>query len=120
MTLAAHFEMTMTGRFEFSGDPGLRERLTRALHRVVDPEMALDVVELGLVYSVEAGPQGAHVRVTMTSAACPVAEMIVDDIGRELRAELGDDGPVDVDLVWDPPWTPERMSASARATMGWS
>ena len=115
-----HFELTMTERFEFSGDPELRDRLTRALHRVIDPEMALDVVELGLVYSVQAGPEGAHVRVTMTSAACPVAEFIVDEIGHELRAELGDTAPVDVDLVWDPPWTPERMSESARATMGWS
>jgi metal-sulfur cluster biosynthetic enzyme len=109
----------MEKRFEYTGDPILEERLTRALHRVIDPEMALDVVELGLVYSVRAGPEGAHVRVTMTSAACPVSEFIVDEIAHELRAELGESAPVDVDLVWDPPWTPERMSESARAAMGW-
>lgn len=112
--------MSMDERFEYSGDPALRERVTQALHRVIDPEMALDVVELGLVYSIQAGAEGAHVRVTMTSAACPVAEFIVDEIGHELRAELGESAPVDVDLVWDPPWSPERMSERARATMGWS
>jgi len=110
----------MEKRFEYTGDPILEERLARALHRVIDPEMALDVVELGLVYSVQAGPEGAHVRVTMTSAACPVSEFIIDEIAHELRAELGESAPVDVDLVWDPPWTPERMSESARAAMGWS
>lgn len=111
--------MNTPARFEYRGDPALEERLTRALRRVVDPEMALDVVELGLIYSLQAGAEGAHVRVTMTSAACPVADFIVDEIGHELRAELGDAAPVDVDLVWDPPWNPERMSPAARATMGW-
>ena len=119
MTRVPPWELAMTEGFEFSGDPGLRDRLTRALHRVVDPEMALDVVELGLVYSVQAVPQDARVRVTMTSAACPVTEFIVDEIGREMRAELGEGARVEVEVVWDPPWTPNRMSESARTAMGW-
>jgi metal-sulfur cluster biosynthetic enzyme len=106
-------------RFEYTGDPALRERVVQALHRVIDPEMALDVVELGLVYSVHATAAAARVRVTMTSAACPVSELIVDDIGEVLRAELGSGADVQVELVWDPPWGPERMSLRARSAMGW-
>jgi metal-sulfur cluster biosynthetic enzyme len=105
-------------RFEYSGDALLRPRLCAALKRVIDPEMALDVVELGLVYRLEAGNEFTRVRVTMTSAACPVAEHIVEEIGHELRSSRPG-VPVDVQLVWDPPWTPERMSAPARAAMGW-
>lgn len=105
-------------RYEYAGDPQSRASLAAALKRVIDPEMALDVVELGLVYRVEALPQATRVRLTMTSAACPVAEHIVEEVGHEVRAARPG-VPVDVELVWDPPWTPERMSAPAREAMGW-
>ena len=106
-------------RFEYSGDPALGERIGRALHNVVDPEMALDIVELGLVYGVSAGDGAVKVRLTMTSAACPVTEMIVDDVHEELARELGEEARVEVEVVWDPPWSPERMSPGARSAMGW-
>ena len=106
-------------RFDYAGDPALEARVVAALKRVVDPEMALDVVELGLVHGVEVGPKEARVRITMTSAACPVTELIVDDVAHELRRALGEGVMVHVQLVWDPPWTPERMSDSARSAMGW-
>ena len=109
----------MEERFEFEGDEALRERVTRTLHRVIDPEMALDVVELGLVYGVRAEASRIAVRITMTSAACPVAEFIVDEIGFELKHEFGEGVEIGVDLVWDPPWTPERMSPAARSAMAW-
>ncbi len=108
-----------SARFDFSGDESLRERITRALHRVIDPEMALDVVELGLVYAVHAEGRRADVRITMTSAACPVTEFIVDEIAFELQGELGEGADIQVEVVWDPPWTPERMSARARSAMAW-
>lgn len=111
--------MTAASRFEYKGDPELEPAILAALHRVIDPEMSLDIVELGLVYAVTAKPGVVAVRVTMTSAACPVAEFIVDEIGVELKSELGADVAVDVDLVWEPPWTPERMSDRAREIMGW-
>jgi len=105
--------------FEYSGEEGLRGPLAEALHRVVDPEMALDIVDLGLVYGVRASGCEVDVRVTMTSAACPVSELIMEEIGHEVRHRLGDDVKVEVELVWEPPWTPERMSARARSAMGW-
>ena len=111
--------MSQERRFDYAGDPALEPRIVEALKRVIDPEMALDVVELGLVYTVEVGEKEARATITMTSAACPVTEFIVDEVAHELRAELGEGAMVHVKLVWDPPWSPERMSARARATMGW-
>ena len=99
--------------------PPLPGEVRAELERVIDPEMALDIVSLGLVYDVETAPGRIGVRVTMTSAACPVAELIVADIEATLAAAYGDDVAVDVELVWDPPWTPEMMSERARQAMGW-
>ena len=104
--------------FDYSGDPALRPAVEAALGRVVDPEMALDILALGLVYRVEVGPTEACVTITMTSAACPVAGLILDEVVQEVeRALPGRD--VHAELCWDPAWTPERMSEAARAAMGW-
>jgi metal-sulfur cluster biosynthetic enzyme len=105
-------------RFEYEGEPALLAPITKALKDVVDPEMALDVVELGLVYRVEAAAQATRVRITMTSAACPVTEYIVEEVGHAVR-KARPAVPVDVELTWDPPWTPDRMSEAARSAMGW-
>ena len=101
---------------DYSGDPALRPAVEAALKRVVDPEMAVDVLELGLVYSVAVTPEAAKVQLTMTSPACPVIEIIVEDTTLELSGALG--RRVDVEIVWDPPWTPERMSDAARRALG--
>ena len=111
--------MSVDPRFDFTGDGALRPAIERALHHVVDPEMALDIVELGLVYAVDAAPGKVGVRITMTSAACPVAELIMADVEDQLKDALGEETHVDVDLVWEPPWSPERMSPRARAAMDW-
>ena len=105
--------------FSYTGLAELREAVTAALHRVIDPEMSLDIVELGLVYAVEARPGGVKARITMTSAACPVTELIVDEATNELGRALGPGVEVGVEVVWDPPWDPERMSARARYALGW-
>ena len=110
--------MSATGRFDYAGDPALAAGLSTALKRVIDPEMALDVVELGLVYRVEAEARATRVRITMTSAACPVTEHIIEEVGHALRSARPG-VPVDVELVWNPPWSPERMSAPARSARGW-
>ena len=81
--------------------------------------MSIDIVELGLVYNVAVSPGRAEVDITMTSAACPVSEMIMGDIEHELHDLLGADTVVDVRLVWEPPWTPEHMSERAREAFGW-
>lgn len=106
-------------RFPYEGPAELRAPIVAALERVVDPEVALNIVDVGLVYGVTVAAGRAHVRLTMTSAACPVSDMIVEDVESELARALPADLPIGVELVWEPPWTPERLSASARRFMGW-
>lgn len=95
------------------------ETLRDALRKVVDPEAGINIVELGLVYALSIDGRAVHVDLTMTSPACPMGEMIVDDARRELEAILPADASVDIRLVWEPPWSPERMSDSARSHFGW-
>jgi metal-sulfur cluster biosynthetic enzyme len=96
----------------------LRARILDALRAVLDPELGLDVVSLGLVYEVAVADDGVRVAMTMTTPACPLGEELVRDAAERLQAVVGD-LPVTVELVWSPPWTPERMSAEARAALGW-
>jgi len=111
--------MSAADAIPYEGDAALRDDVLRALATVVDPEMGLSVVDVGLVYGVRVEPSQVHVEITMTSAACPVAELIADEIRTAVGATLPDARPVEVALCWDPPWTPERMSDLARQAMGW-
>jgi metal-sulfur cluster biosynthetic enzyme len=94
--------------------------VTQALRSVEDPEAGMNIVDLGLVYNVAAVPGSVRVQMTMTSPACPAAPYLVDEAAAAIRviAPAGTD--VQVELVWDPPWTPERMSPQAQSRFGWS
>jgi metal-sulfur cluster biosynthetic enzyme len=105
--------------YPYAGPEALRQPVLAALRRVVDPEVAMTIVDVGLVYGVTATPERLHVLLTMTSAACPVADVILDDTFAELEAVAPDGMAVDVELVWEPPWTTDRMSGRAKAFMGW-
>jgi len=96
-----------------------QEALLEALRSVNDPEAGMNIVELGLVYGVEATPPTATVRMTMTSAACPLGDYLSDAVRDTLRARFPELEQVNVELVWEPPWTPERMSEEARNFFGW-
>lgn len=104
--------------FDYEGPDELRAPVTAALNRVVDPELAMSITDIGLVYGVKVRDQGAAVRMTMTSAACPVADLIVDDLHHELGRVFGGGAPIDVQLCWEPPWTSDMMSERARRFMG--
>ncbi len=88
-----------------------------ALSTVQDPELGVDIVSLGLVYAIE--HEEGHVRVvhTLTSMGCPLGPVIERDISDALAGVDGI-GSVDVQLVFEPPWTPERMSDEARFLLG--
>jgi metal-sulfur cluster biosynthetic enzyme len=90
-----------------------------ALRSVHDPEVGMSVVDLGLVYAVEVSERDVAVRLTMTSPACPLGEVIAASAERAIRAAAPDAGRVEIAIVWDPPWTPDRMSEAARARFGW-
>lgn len=102
----------------YAGPEPLRAPIERALQQVVDPELAMTIVDIGLVVGIEVDDAAVHVRLTMTSAACPVADLIVADVETELDRVLPPQLALDVELVWEPAWTPERMSPRARAFMG--
>ena len=95
------------------------DRVRDALRAVIDPEAGMNIVDLGLVYGIEVGDDGAvTLQLTMTSAACPMADMIVDNVHDALSGALGTGAPVTVELVWDPPWDPQKMSDEAKLELG--
>lgn len=94
--------------------------LLEALKSVEDPEAGMNIVELGLVYGVSVEAQRVRVTMTMTSPACPVAPYLVEEAAAAIRAVAPEGTDVNVDLVWEPPWTPELMSADAQKRFGWS
>jgi metal-sulfur cluster biosynthetic enzyme len=94
-----------------------RDEVVEALRQVEDPELGMDIVDLGLLYDVEV--EGPRVKVThsLTSMGCPVGPLIQEDINRVTR-ELPGVEDVDVELTWDPPWTPDKMSDDAKFILG--
>lgn len=89
-----------------------------ALRTVLDPELALDVVSLGLIYDLRVDESGnVEVDMTLTTPGCPVSELLPSEAHAAIAAELAD-AEVTVNVVWDPPWTPERLSEEAKADLG--
>jgi len=89
-----------------------------ALENVIDPELGIDIVNLGLVYDAELDEEGtAKVTMTLTSMGCPMGPQIVSNIKHEL-AELPEVKDVDVNIVWNPPWSRDNMSRYAKMALG--
>jgi metal-sulfur cluster biosynthetic enzyme len=100
--------------------PALDEAFIRnLLRRVMDPEVGMNIVDLGLIYRVEVGAEQIFIEMTMTSPACPMADMILDDIEAALDQALPPTTFVDIRVVWSPPWDPSMMSAEAKSRLGW-
>ncbi len=95
-----------------------REEVFEALHQVEDPELGMDIVELGLVYDVAVDGPTVKVTHTLTSMGCPAGPMIQEDIASAVRSNFETVENVELELTWDPPWTPERMSDDAKFILG--
>jgi metal-sulfur cluster biosynthetic enzyme len=91
--------------------------VVEALHSVEDPELGMDIVELGLFYESEIDGSNVKVIHSLTSMGCPAGQMIQDAI-RDAVAALPGVEEVDVELTFDPPWTPDRMSDDAKFILG--
>ena len=91
--------------------------IRKALRKVKDPELNLDLVVLGLIYGVDVEGDHAHVRMSLTTPMCPAAEQIVTDAKREVEAVDGIET-ADIELTFDPPWSPEKMDPLIRASLG--
>ena len=100
----------------FHGGSVSGEQVIAAIRECYDPEIPLNVYDLGLVYGIDIDPAGIAIRMTLTSEACPSARTIPEDVRRRVVA-LGQPN-VRVDLVWDPPWHPSRISSDGKEKLG--
>ncbi|MEW9501614.1 metal-sulfur cluster assembly factor [Jeotgalibacillus marinus] len=99
-------------------DKDVKESLMGALEQVIDPELGIDIVNLGLVYDVDMDDTGAtEVKMTLTSMGCPLAPVIVDQVKAAL-ADIPEVKEVDVNIVWSPPWSRDNMSRYAKIALG--
>jgi metal-sulfur cluster biosynthetic enzyme len=89
-----------------------------ALEEVIDPELGLDFVSLGLVYDVEIEGDEVHITFTLTTPACPIGPQVTEQM-REFVSELDGVGGVHPKMVFDPPWSPEMMSEDAKFALGY-
>ena len=96
---------------------GVKERVLEALHNVLDPELGINIVDLGLVYGVEVEAQTVHITYTLTTMGCPIGPLIEAEI-RQLLAGMEGVSEVNAEMVLRPPWTPEMMSEEAKAALG--
>jgi len=99
-------------------DQELKDSIYSALEQVIDPELGIDIVNLGLVYDVTMEEEGiAKITMTLTAMGCPLAGVIVDQVKQAL-ADIPEIKDVDVNIVWNPPWTKDRMSRYAKIALG--
>jgi FeS assembly SUF system protein len=99
------------------GDEALQEAIIEALKEIYDPEIPVNIYDLGLIYNVEVNDGHALVTMTLTTPHCPVAESMPGEV--ELRVgSVPGVGDAEVALVWDPPWGPDKMTDEARLELG--
>jgi FeS assembly SUF system protein len=103
---------------EAEGPEAIREQVIAALRTIFDPEIPVNIYELGLIYEVQVDEDGkTRIRMTLTSPMCPAAEMLPPEVETKARGVPGVTS-VELDLVWDPPWSPDMMSEAARLDLG--
>lgn len=95
------------------------DKVSKVLMSIIDPEAGVNIVDLGLIYNITIDADRAYVEMTMTSPACPVGDVLLDDVKDCLRKHFGSQIEVMVDLTFNPPWSPDMMSESAKKELGW-
>ena len=99
------------------GEPSEQE-IMDVLKKCYDPEIPINIVDLGLVYSINIKGSKVRIEMTLTSPGCPASSMISEDVEKSLL-KLDDINEAKVDVIWDPPWSPEKMSETAKKMLGW-
>ena len=94
-----------------------KEEVMEVLKECYDPEIPVNIVDLGLIYDVKVKDGKVGIKMTFTAPGCPMCGTIIEDIKQKIKKIKGVKA-VDVKLVWDPPWSPDKMSASAKAQLG--
>ena len=101
-----------------SQEQDLLDRIVAALRTVYDPEISTNIYDLGLIYAIDLVEENdIAIKMTLTAPACPVAGVLPGEVARAVEGVAGV-GRCQVDLVWDPPWTREKMSEEARLELG--
>lgn len=95
------------------------DTLRALLTQVIDPEIGMNIVDLGLVYDIRIDTGRIEVDITMTTPACPMGDMIIDEARSVVSAAADAGTEIEVNLVWDPPWDASMMSEYAREHFGW-
>lgn len=95
-----------------------KDEVMAALAAVKDPELNVSIVELGLVYGVDVTDEELRVTMTLTTAACPMGEYLAGTVYETLRDRFPEGGKIYVDVVWDPPWSPEKISKKGKNALG--
>ena len=94
------------------------DAVRKALRAVKDPELNLNIIDIGLVYDIEVSEAGeVHVRMTLTSPGCPAGTEIIDEV-KNVAGDMEGVQAVEVELVWEPYWTPDKMDPRVRAFLG--
>jgi metal-sulfur cluster biosynthetic enzyme len=97
---------------------GLKEQVVEALKNVNDPELGINIVDLGLVYEVDIKDDTVHITYTLTTMGCPIGPLIEAEIKQFLSGVEGIEN-IEAEMVLRPPWTPEMMSEEAKAALGY-
>ena len=94
-----------------------KERVLEVLKNVIDPEIGLNIVDLGFIYKVDIKGENVKIEMTLTNPGCPMHSMFVHQVETALKSAF-EDADVEIRMVFDTPWTPERMSKDARKKLG--
>jgi len=97
--------------------PIKKSEVIKKLKECYDPEIPINIIDLGLVYDLKIKEGDVRIKMTLTAIGCPLAGLIVEDVKKKVKQIKGVKN-VDVDIIWDPPWTPEKMSKKARLILG--
>jgi metal-sulfur cluster biosynthetic enzyme len=95
-----------------------KEQILEALRLVVDPELGINVVDLGLIYDIDVEDYVISISMTLTTMGCPLHESMLEAV-RHVAQMTDLTKTVNVELVWEPPWTPERLTPAAKQMLGW-
>ncbi|MFI4936892.1 MAG: iron-sulfur cluster assembly protein [Candidatus Berkiellales bacterium] len=95
----------------------LEDKVLEILKMIYDPEIPVNMVDLGLIYSIKIQNNNVHIQMTLTNPGCPVAAQFPEVVKSHLST-LPEVNDITIEMVWDPPWTPERMSEAARLQLG--
>jgi metal-sulfur cluster biosynthetic enzyme len=98
----------------------MQEDLLRVLNEIEDPELGIGIVDVGLIYRADWTETGIEVDVTATTPACPFGTSLCEQIDKCLHRHFGEASSIRVRLVWDPPWSLDRLSENGRRALGWS